>query len=194
MKDTLTYENLRDFNQRYSQSYGYLLKDNGTRLPVFITNVSEDGAEFQSLDGVEFNAKCGSGVTFEFAQIARRIWLSMEGQLLCTSRIPQRQWQRGISAGNTQCYHLTHKGPMQAHINHTVMRGILFDNPNKQTKGNILLSDQFAISGELVYLYHHVIGEYDVDNKIVKLEKQFSMFQQEVIDATKPFNIGVKHA
>lgn len=194
MKATLTSDNYRDFNQRYAQSYGYFIKSNGERLPVYMTDVNESAAYFQNLDGVEFSANCNSGVEFEFTQIARRIWLGFDGNLYCTSRVPRRQWQRGISNGNTSCYKLTKKGPVGIDITHNVMKNLMFNQGVNVIGNNILLSEQFAICGEIVYLYTMCIGSYKPENKAIILDEKYKMFMQEISDAAKQFGIGVLNA
>lgn len=194
MRDTLTSSNRRDFSQRYSHSYGYYIDNNGVRTPVFIGEVDEDGAYFKTLDGLDFTARCDGGVNFEFAQIAKRIWLGIDGNLYYTHRIATRQWQRGISETNTSAWLLTQEGAISVGVNMAVMRNILMDNPNKSAGQNILLSEQFAICGKSVYLYNMLIGTFDTTNRTVTLGPKFSTFFQEVTDVCKPLFIGVKNA
>lgn len=194
MRDTLTSENRRDFSQRYSHSYGYYINDKGVKTPVFIGDVDEDAAHFKTLDGLDFTAYCNGGVNFEFAQISRRIWLGLDGVLYYTHRIPQRQWQRGISEGNTSFHILTPDGPLNIGISLSVMRNILLENPLKTIGVNTLLSEQFAICGKSVYLYNMLIGSFNSKENNITLNSKHSMFYQEVTDVCKPLFIGVKNA
>lgn len=194
MRDTLTSENRRDFSQRYSHSYGYYINDKGVKTPVYIGDVDEEAAYFKTLDGLDFTAYCNGGVNFEFAQISKRIWLGIDGNLYYTHRIPARQWQRGISESNTGAWILTPAGVVSTGVNMQVMRNILMENPLRTIGSNTLLSDQFAIAGSSVYLYNMLIGTYDSKTHIISLGSKYSAFFQEVTDVCKPLFIGVKNA
>lgn len=106
MFDTLTGGNANDFRQRYNGTYGYLSTDSG-KLTVLINEVSADRVSFTDHTGRSFYAYAGEDVEFEFVPIQRGFIQCHESktkklaEVFYLSRIPQRQWHRGIHETNT---------------------------------------------------------------------------------------------
>ena len=194
MRDSFTTDNTRDFNARYVQSYGYYIDEaKGTRLPVFLKSIDGDTLYFSDLSDTEFNTRADRGAVFEFMQMTRRIYQGIDGNLYYIARRPARQWQRGISGGNTLAYLLTDMGPAQVTVDNRLMRQVMFDHKGKVNNG-IKFSDQFAVCGTVVYLYNNVIGSYDAKSKSITLTKQFSSFLPELLELAIKHEIGVQNA
>ena len=185
MKDTFTTENARDFNARYVGSYGlYVDEARGTKIPVYLKTTEGATLYFENLDGVEFHTRANSGITFEFMQMTRKLYPALDGHIYYVCRRPARQWTRGVSDNNTQAYRLCNHGPSPVSINHKLIKSLL--SPDAKTAdGNILLSDQFAIVDNIVYLYNNVIGEYYKSKSRIELLSNYSEFKVELEDALR---------
>jgi hypothetical protein len=192
MRDSFTRDNARDFGARYLHSYGNYLKEDGTKVPVYLKGIEEGTLFFEGLDGAEYSTHRDMGVVFEFTQMQRRLSCGMDGSIMYTSRVPQRQWTRGVSENNTRVYCLTEFGAIQQSLTRDVMRNLLFSG--KPTPDRYLLSNQFAIVGTVVYLYNHVIGTYNRVTKEVHLAGKFSCFHSELKDVCKLEGIEVHNA
>jgi len=159
MLDTYTSDNGRDFNARYVETFGWLVAD-GRRHFVYINNVDHDAVHFSKGGKLLYNAKIDAGVTFEFIPVDRGWYNTINGEVLYLSRVPARQWKRGISSNNTQIREgerMTSRG-----VEYDVLNSI-FCEENEQHRYRAgracALSKHFAINANgNVWFYNNIIG------------------------------------
>jgi len=193
MLDTLTVANYRDFHQRYRGTFGWLLNKD-KEIPVFIRDVSETTVSFQGLSGEEYFAYADKQVMFKFLPLKRRITMGADGTVYSISRRPARQWRRGVCADNTFIYKLTHAGPTGCRIDVGTIANIINGSSEKvANKQVVLLSDQFAIVHNLVYLYEYAIGRLDgTTGNITIVDTKFDQFKQELRDLIRDNKLNYK--
>jgi len=168
MKDTCTSDNLKDFKQRYQNTVGILLKDNGAKEWVWIENVDDHSVNFKTKSGQQFQAINGNGVTFEFTQVPMGWFNTSKGPVYICRR-PARQWQRGISAGNTSIISSKFRA-MQVSLD-TVAEAM---TSNYEYTGKLptALSRYFCIAEDKTLYFRDIpIGTFDpdTDNKSGRL-------------------------
>lgn len=100
MIDTLTAQNRNDFSQRYRGAFGWLVKEDSARKLVHITDVQADRVIFSTSEDSGFFALSNKGVQFEFLPVTRG-FIPTKKNVYLLNRHPARQFQRGISEGNT---------------------------------------------------------------------------------------------
>jgi hypothetical protein len=101
MKDTCTPSTSKDFRARYQGTIGCLVKNEKEREFVWIDKVDDYAVSFKNKAGHPFQAMNGKGVEFEFTQVPHG-WFNTSMGPVHISRIPARQWQRGIADANTK--------------------------------------------------------------------------------------------
>lgn len=163
MLDTLTSENYRDFSPRYSHTYGWLQQE-GTKQLVYIRRVTDDRVYFTNQTNMEYHAKINSGVMFEFIPVDHGWFNGQDGVAYFLSRMPSRQWKRGISDSNTSMVSSTNMRAMEITYNGLAnIFNVGFESRNypKLFSGVGALSKHFAIAqtGRL-YMYDRWIGTY----------------------------------
>jgi len=100
MLDSLANDNWEDFRQRYNHTYCWLVRG-AERLFVYLNDIDSERVKFSMGNGMTFAANADSGTTFEFIPIDRGWYNTTDGSVLHLSRVPERQFRRGISDGNT---------------------------------------------------------------------------------------------
>lgn len=174
MKEACTQGTSRDFRQRYQSTVGLYTAPNGVKSYVWIKAVDEEGVSFEDIKGGDYRAVNDTGVEFEFTQVPLGWFNSSLGPLF-VSRIPARQYQRGISKGNTRIQNSNFE-------NKTVSLSLVsdfltYDKPYTGQK-NWALSKHFAIINGHIFCFDRQIGE--VEGTIIKLT--CAVVQQELID------------
>ncbi len=103
MYDTLTSKNYEDFRQRYQGSYGWLSVEGQPERIVYISKVSASKVMFNTITDRDFFAFVDQDVRFKFLPIRRGWYKGHTNRPVLLTRIPARQYCRGISAANTTC-------------------------------------------------------------------------------------------
>ena len=188
MKETLTRHNYRDFNQRYTGTYGWLLNTDGTKRLVYISNVTDRQATFKTNDGFDYHVTIDSDMWFEFIPVNRAWFNSTDGESYLLQRVPNRQWRRGISDANTSIVKLNTLRSIQP--SWELINGIFGPGdryPNKFPKFGAL-SKHFALhkNGSL-FFYLNNIGQ--VKDGVIKLMNSY--VYQELQDLIKRKNFDV---
>jgi len=193
MKDTLTPFNRDDFRQRYKSNYGFLTTEQGRRL-VFIQDVTPDRVSFVTDDrGDMYYANAGAGIMFDFLPIVRG-WYPTQDVPVFLTRIPAKQYHRGISANNTAVMQATGDWLRGAELNLTLLSQ-LFETPAEYsykdfTSGVVnycVLSKAFCISDNTVYFFTQIVGSY-IEGTITL---QSSLIQQEINDVIRRRGINI---
>lgn len=189
MLDTFTYENARDFTQRYKNTVGALVKEDGSREWVWISGINDDAVVFSTLDGMKYAASIGKGTQFEFTQVPMGWYNGNEGPMFFTRR-PARQYQRGISSANTNIFNQNLNK-----IDLTLGRVVQAYLPPKPYKNQTAwaLSRHFAFNEDNVLFFYDVpIGE----KKDMCFSVESCNVVQELQDVIKrnslPFTLEVK--
>jgi len=180
MKDTFTSDNRRDFHQRYNHCFAWFIPDSGDKRLVYITRVNEDNVRFTTEEGMDYTAYADQGITWEFTQLERGWYASSNGQAHYVSRIPQKQYSRGISNANTSAYTLADRILRNVDVSFNVVKDVC--SSLSSTEDNIVvLSKHFAMNTKDVYMYDKIVGSRK-KNIITMINP---VFQQEMIDAVK---------
>lgn len=169
MRDTLTSLNRGDFTQRYRGGFGWLLRENGTKVLVHITEVDQNKVLFDTSKESGFFAFTDKGVEFEFLPITRGHIPTEDGIYLC-QRHPARQFQRGISEGNTQLFKFNNRGSFSTcavsleHLSAIFERPIPYEESVKKYLDNkkqmaCALSLHFAINGDNFFFMTRQAGK-----------------------------------
>lgn len=195
MLDTLTTENSPDFRQRYNKTYGWL---NNSDTLVYITDVRDDKLTFDTMDGEGYFAYANSKVDFKFVPITRGWFLTEQYGPVLLTRIPARQWQRGIARANTSVQYVA--PPTNALLSLNITLEIVNDVFVKKLTCDLqkfldkktpyyIINKFFMLYNGDVFFYDKVVGKYK-DRTITKLEE---VVEQELRDAisrnTLPFEI-----
>lgn len=172
MRDSLTGSTAADFRQRYENTYGYYLGEEDKKILVHVTKVTQREMAFKSLSG-EFVCFANKDVQFEFLPVQRGFVDSSLG-LFYFSRHPARQWQRGMSDGNTKLYKSSN-GWATASLTLETLTELLHyplacaDSVAayfEKKQQHAALSKHFAIIKGLVYFYEVSVGEIDKKHQI----------------------------
>lgn len=173
MKDTCTQDSLRDFKQRYHNTIGSIIKEDGSRDWVFIDEVREDGVLFKDNKGNSFHAVNGLGTEFEFTQVPMGWFNTSKGPILF-SRKPAKQYQRGIAKANT----LVRNSDLCS-IDLTLARVAEAFTYNKKWEGKLpwALNKFFCIGGKnILYFYSEPIGM--IENNVIKISAACQVAQE----------------
>jgi hypothetical protein len=177
MKDTFTTDNRRDFQQRYLHCFAWYIPEVGEKQLVKIAQVRDEYVRFDTEAGYSYTAAIDKGVSWEFTQLERGWYTSSDGGAYYVSRIPQRQFARGISNANTQIVKLTDRMRAQD-VTFENVRDIC-SNLTAKDQNIVVLSKHFAMNKKDVYMYDRVVGTRN-KNAITVTNK---LFNQELRDA-----------
>ena len=101
MLDSLSTESWEDFRQRYLHTYCWYRRKGGGQTFVYITDVRPEQVAFTVGDGIRYYVEADSGAVFEFIPVDRGWFNQIGSGPKYLYRVPERQWRRGISDGNT---------------------------------------------------------------------------------------------
>lgn len=185
MIDSLTSFNHRDFSARYRGTFGWYMKDDHERVLAFIAEVADNQVVFQDVHGMNYHAYANKGSKFEFLPVTKGWFYGRDGRMFLFSRRPARQWHRGICANNTMIYRVLPEGTLHGSEVTITLLDNVFNCDEKELyrydeKKNCLLSKQFAILNNNLYLYDRLIGV--VSDGIAKLNEEAKMLKQELLD------------
>ena len=191
MKAEYTREGWRDFNQRYSDTFGWFEGSNGPVL-VRLDSVSETTLRFSDSNGMGYTANVDRGNTFSFIPVIKGCYM-YNGDVVVVERKPARQWKRGICVDNTTIRNLNGD---HYDVDFPILRELFSGNPDNSVARYkqegilpVLLDNQFSVGKGLgIYLYTSLIGELDPVNKIVILEEE--LFKQEMQDLVNRHALG----
>lgn len=192
MLDTPTSSNYRDFGARYSQTYGWLIRDDKPKRFVKLLDCDEDELRFRtSEEGTVYTAVVDSGVQFEFQQVERGLYQA-KNEIYYLARIPARQWKRGICRANTDVQVLTPLGFRECDKNYDVFNLIfsskvqpLYQPEIELGRSHILLSKHFCLSaGGFLYFYNIKVGVVDT-NGMLTLDSGYEILKQELSDVLR---------
>jgi len=205
MKDTFTTENANDFHRRYQGTFGWYIggKTDTTKKLVEITEVRDRRCTFRDVDGRQYHATIDSGVIFEFEPLQSGWWNGSDNSTYLVQRVPARQWQRGVSRGNTSILRLFSDtlGELQQlpeitiEALHTIyVEGVSsVDAWQDYWKGNrsgAALSRYFAVGpSKRMYFKDKLIGECP-ENGLIKLSAGLCL--QEVQDTVKRLGLEIQ--
>lgn len=187
MKATYTRYNARDFIQRYVDTYGWLLRDEGSRKFVHITR-AEEGRLYYETDGTsEYYATQDRGQVFEFIPVKKGWFNTSNGEAVLLSRVPARQWKRGISGSNTDIRRLVNgEFLLQRFVDYKELSSIFNDDFNKNNypaKFDIgAISKHFCIDkNNQLWFYDSNVGKLEADTFIL----DNNIIEQELRDLIK---------
>jgi hypothetical protein len=195
MLDTLTSRNHQDFRQRYQGTFGWFQTPPPERkIFVQVTDVSSDQVTFTDSKNIPYIVYRDSGYVFEFLPVMKG-WFNTKNNLMYLSRIPARQWHRGISSGNTTV-EIFNEGRNiavpcnMASLSQVFEQAISVEDAAK--RHNFALSRYFAIAGDSLWFQNQRVGAV-VEKQIVLWNK---IIEQELKDTIKrlPDTINLKVA
>lgn len=186
MLDTLTSENYGDFNRRYVETFGWLVKD-GQRRFVYINASDRYVVQFSVGGEFKYSATVDSGVMFEFIPVDKGWYTSVDGKLYYFERIPARQFRRGISAHNTKLYLMDKKVFRSQVLEYKTLKNIFEnDRPYQYIPGmDSALSKFFAINQQGDVFFNDVLVGKTTDG-VIKLSH--NAVYQELSDLIKRNN------
>lgn len=181
MLDTLTSENYRDFSARYANTFGWLV--DGKRQFVHVLRVADERVYFTNATGMEYHAKMDHGVNFEFIPVDRGWFNDINGNPWLLSRVPARQWKRGISETNTMMY--DGHSLRTFHVNYERLSKVFSDkftelNYSKEIKPTGAWSKHFAVTKHGLHFYDQLIGSYNPKTQEIVLTSD--IVKQELTD------------
>jgi len=186
MKDTLTQFNSQDFNQRYRNCFGWLEKSDNEKVLVQITGVTSKQATFNTIKSTGYFVYSDQNVMFEFLPVTRG-FIPTKDKVYLLTRIPARQFQRGISEGNTAIQSLNGRG-LQAEgvflptLYSIFVEPISYEESFKAFMGktnSAALSLNFALTKTTLYFMSRVAGSFDYKTKTIT---PVEIIRQEVQD------------
>lgn len=205
MIESPTSTNIGDFKQRYQGVLGWYIPEEGkSKLLVRVTSVNNERVTFSDKNGGSYHAYVDAGVRFEFLPIVKE-WKNTPKSCYFLSRVPARQYKRGICEDNTSIisFNMTtgkyteeqeYKGWYEYiygiySYNRTIKEDLkdFLDGKRECTA----LSKHFAIGNGHVLLYNTIIGSYSGTNITLKTD----LFLQELTDLCNrnnyPFKVTV---
>jgi hypothetical protein len=198
MLDTLTSRNHQDFRQRYGGTFGWFHYE-GKKIFVYVDNANDSQVTFTDSKKTPYVVYRDSGYQFEFLPVTRGWYNTLKGAYYL-SRIPARQWHRGIYAGNTRVYQFT-----DTLRNQTCSMEILsevFENQITVEKAleqyylkerpAVALTKHFALGGDRFYFDDQVVGSVDISNGDITIKLSEPVIRQEILDAIRRNNFGIK--
>jgi len=167
MLDTLKSSSWTDFKKRYKGTFGFLKMSGRGRELVQILDNNKDIVQFSNIYKDTLCAYADKDVIFEFIPLNRGFVNTIYG-VRYTTRVPARQWQRGISPTNTEIFILEEGGLSRNSVNLetvniVVNKCISFKEAFSSWDRNkpVALSKHFAISGNKIFFYSKCVGEFE---------------------------------
>ena len=174
--------NRDDFRQRYRYSYGWMINpENGKKTLAYISNVDGYKVTFSTMDGDGFYVNCNSGIDFEFLPVTRGWYYTTKHGWMMLSRIPAKQYNRGIHQSNTHCQIFeTSKSLYSIRPNLSILNDVFVAKPTP-TDGSIKLNNCFLLTKDFLWFYDCIVGKRE--GNTIKLS--FPMVGQEVSDCVR---------
>ncbi len=185
MKDTPTRANAQDFSQRYRNCYGWLEKSPTEKVLIQITGVDTNQVTFNTVKSKGFFAYCDKNVIFEFLPVTRG-FIPTKDQVLLFTRIPARQFQRGISNGNTAVQVLSGRGFLTTDLSLELLHNAFVEPVSYEESFKtfdkascVALSLNFALTKTNLYFMNRQAGSFDYKTKTIT---PVEIIKQEVQD------------
>jgi len=188
MKATFNSHDARDFIQRYVGTYGYFERDGKSDLPVLIENVEGNTLYFSDFDGNKYHTYADQNVSFKFQQVRRCYYVGKSGNIYFMERVPARQYQRGVSRGNTRIFRYSNGNWNPIRVDNNAMADIMFGGT--VCRSGIKLSETFALLDNVLWLYTSAIGVSD--GNTIQLMTGWTKFRQEVSDCVRDNKLNYK--
>lgn len=181
LKEEFKSDSSRDFQARYGGTFGWYEKTPDHRILVQLVEANGECLYFQDQHNISYQAEPDKGNVFCFIPVERKLH-NVGDDVWLTTRVPARQWKRGMCGQNTRIYSLLYRKSLPV-IFDTVLK--ILKNDSNQTVnfrrdkvGIAALSPSFAVILNQVYLYDIVIGKFD--EGLITLNND--LFIQEVKD------------
>ena len=178
----------RDFRQRYEGTYGWSTNDEGQETIVAINGVNSERCYFVDENETTYYARPDQGIKFKFIPVDRKVF--MHNNNVCTAtRIPARQWQRGICASNTAFVRILNRRTFD--VNFQTLLSYLAPTERITSLYSVgCIDNKFAIPGnKTLYIYDKPIGKISSEDTVVLDDY---MFLQELLDAFRDNNYPFK--
>ena len=190
-----------DFKQRYEGTIGWLHRG-GKKHLVLVTQVTGVRVTFTDKDGTEYFANDNAeGVEFEFLPVTRG-WKNGLHSAWYMHRRPAKQYQRGMSSGNTEVFKLSKNGAaLQKALvdlsaidevsvySSTDPLDIFKDSAKRKVPYGVAINRHFAVvPNGPVYFYDRLIGSVN-DGRV---HLGYKNLQQELSDVIRRGNIPLE--
>lgn len=210
MFEKFTSQDAGDFRQRYQGTYGYFVNDGKrtlTRLDRINANGTLSTVEFVDRDGLSYLLKPDTdkeGRGFEFLPPKSAYFNTQEGEPLLVSRVPARQYLRGICDRNTQITNLRDMvepvdfGVLIRIFETTITPKQALECALKSTKKyrGVAVSPQIAVGIDYgaIKLFNQQIGSVNyMKSGLFKIALDNpDLWRQEVVDAFKRADIPME--
>jgi len=206
MLDSPKIDTIADFKQRYLGAYGFLLNedDHTKKTLIHIQSIDNTRVSFASLSGEGYYAVVDSGAMFEFLPVTRGwFWSPALKVPVLFTRVPARQYTRGITKSNTSVTFASSGGdtlmacgltlPLLADV--FVHKAQMSLNDFISGKSNqYILNRFFLLHRKFLYFYGKPIGTWDEKTLTIGLPSELVL--QELQDIIKrkalPYHIRIE--
>jgi hypothetical protein len=192
MREEFTSSNSKDFGQRYVGTFGWFEKPDGGKVMVLVGSISKEYVTFYDKNNFEYTAKADMGNVFSFLPVQKGLY-EYQDDIVFISRVPARQWKRGICLDNTSVRSFN-RGLSQIDFSYNLLEKIFGENEDtllqkfkENYSGNLLLGRSFVIYNNLCYIYNNIIGSYSPTTTTIYLTN--SLFLQEITDILRMKNL-----
>lgn len=198
MKEEFKSDGWKDFSQRYQGTFGFFERENAPRLLVQLVKVGETQLTFTDKAGMSYFANPDRGNVFSFIPVERGSYNFGSDVVMC-SRVPARQWKRGLCIENTHIQSLSDGSSLPVdfttlEIMFPVKEGrssIPLERFKATLSGNVAFDTMFSLVNNRLFLYEREIGTYT--NHLFTLTNH--LFKQEVTDLITrhqlPISVGL---
>jgi hypothetical protein len=193
-------ENAADFRQRYEGTYGFYRGEDGKKLLAKLVSI-RDTVSFLDSRGMAYSLRPNEtdNIGFEFLPPKSGYHNTPKGTLLVT-RVPARQFQRGISGKNVTITLLSEVGLSAVRVDFPMLEAIFLTPLGKEEAFKTFkdggmacsISKQLALlktKGEnYVFLYENSIGNFKFDaarNHFSFKLTEPNLWRTEIVDALK---------
>jgi len=183
----------KDFQQRYTGTFGWFKKEDGSQVLVNVGVCDGTTLVFNDASKMPYYAKADSGNEFTFIPTVKGAY-QYKDTVLVVLRIPARQYKRGICRENTQLYDLVRRTNLTPGFE--TLAAIFGPKDNsvllqwcKDRNGVVCLDGVFSIVNDVVYIYNEPIGAYIMGKKMVTLHND--IFRQELVDVFTRLKVDV---
>lgn len=180
MKEEFVEEHWKDFQQRYQGTFGWFEKSAGNQVLVSLVKITPEALSFNDKAGFKYTAHPDKGNIFTFLPVEKGVYLTEEHGVVYVSRIPQRQWKRGICIDNTSIHSLTTS--QQCEVSFSLLESIFNQTPMLHvTENNRVFDRVFSTTRNKLFVYNKEIGSMDITSIVL----QDRLFLQEVNDMVR---------
>jgi hypothetical protein len=178
MIELFTSSGARDFRQRYEGTVGWVIGASGKKTLVNVESVRDRQVTLKDALGFDYTVAPNGTTVFEFQQVEAG-WYPYKDTAAYMYRVPARQYQRGVSAGNTRIVSFTPNGLLNdINVNLETLAEIFSGKSSP-----LVWNRNFCLSptGEL-YVHRTKIGATDKTGTIILSS---DLFYQEALDVVR---------